>query len=164
MLLTVLSLTFPLVMIWAMVADFRTFEIPHSLPIALVVVFPIAAWAANMSWQQIAWACGLATFMLVVAILMVLFRVMGGGDGKLIAAAALWTGPEAIMPFLLLIALMGGVLALVILLYRRLPLASTLASLTAFQKMHAEKRDLPYAIAIGIAGLIIYPRLPILVG
>jgi prepilin peptidase CpaA len=89
---------------------------------------------------------------------------MGGGDGKLIAAAALWTGPEAIMPFLLLIALMGGVLALVILLYRRLPLASTLASLTAFQKMHAEKRDLPYAIAIGIAGLIIYPRLPILVG
>ena len=164
MLLTVLSLTFPLVMIWAMVADFRTFEIPHSLPIALVVVFPIAAWAANMSWQQIAWACGLATFMLVVAILMVLFRVMGGGDGKLIAAAALWTGPEAIMPFLLLIALMGGVLALVILLYRRLPLASTLASFTAFQKMHAEKRDLPYAIAIGIAGLIIYPRLPILVG
>jgi len=30
--------------------------------------------------------------------------------------------------------------------------------------MHEEKRELPYAIAIGIAGLVIYPRLPMLVG
>ena len=61
---------------------------------------------------------------------MVMFGVMGGGDGKLIAAAVLWTGPETIMPFLLLVALMGGVLALIILLYRRLPLASTFAGAT----------------------------------
>ena len=164
MLLTVLSLIFPFVMILAMVADFRTFEIPHSLPIALIVIYPIAAWAADMPWQQIAWAFGLGAIMLVAAILMVLFKVMGGGDGQLIAAVALWTGTETIMPFLLLIALMGGVLALVVLLYRRLPLASTLAGMTAFRKMHEEKRDLPYAIAIGIAGLVIYPRLPMLVG
>ena len=40
------------------------------------------------------------------------FRLLGGGDVKLLAAGALWLGAAALGPFLLATALAGGVLAL----------------------------------------------------
>jgi len=164
MLLTGLSLVFPVVMVLAMVADFRTFEIPNLLPLVLVLGYPLAALSAGFSWQQILWAAALGGVTLVVAIVMFALGVLGGGDGKLLAAAALWTGREQILAFLLITALAGGVLTVALLLYRRLPLASHLAGIAALRQMHAKKRDIPYAIAIGGAGLIIYPHLPILNG
>ncbi|MDP7547599.1 MAG: prepilin peptidase [Alphaproteobacteria bacterium] len=164
MLLTVLSLVFPVVMILAMVADFRTFEIPNRLPLVLALGYPLAAFTAGFSWQQILWAFALGGLMLLVAIVLFALRIMGGGDGKLLAAAVPWTGQEQILEFLLLTTLAGGALAMALLLYRRLPLASHLAGIAALRQLHAKKRDIPYAIAIGGAALIIYPQLPILNG
>ena len=43
-----LSLVFPVVMILAMVADFRTFNIPNSLPLILVLTYPLAALSAGI--------------------------------------------------------------------------------------------------------------------
>lgn len=164
MLTTVLSLVFPLVMILAMVADFRTFEIPNGLPLLLILAYPLAALSAGFAGQQILWAFAPGAFMLLVAIVMFAMRIMGGGDGKLLAAAAVWTGWEQLLGFLLLTALAGGVLSAALLLFRRWPLAPQLAGVAALRQMHAKKRDIPYAIAIGIAGLVIYPRLLILSG
>jgi prepilin peptidase CpaA len=164
MLLALLSLIFPVVMVLAMVADFRTFEIPNSLPLALVLVYPLAAVSAGFSWQQILWACALGSLMLLVAMVMFALRVMGGGDGKLLAAASLWTGQEQIFEFLLITTLAGGVLTMALLLYRRLPLASHFTGIAVLRQLHAKKKDIPYAIAIGAGGLIVFPHLPILNG
>ncbi len=157
-----LSLVFPMVMVVAMVADFRTFHIPNSLPLILVLAYPLAALSAGFTWQQILWAFAVGMLALLVAVVMFAVKIMGGGDGKLLAAAALWTGQERILEFLLLTALAGGVLALSLMLYRRLPLASTLAGMATMRQLHEKKQDVPYAIAIGIAGLLAYPLLPIL--
>ncbi len=162
MLVTVLSLVFPLVMILAMVADFRTFEIPDRLSLALVAAYPLAALSAGFSWQQILWAFALGALMLLASVIMFALRIMGGGDGKLLAAATLWTGHEQLAEFLLLTALAGGILTMALLLYRRLPLASRLAGIAALRQLHEKKRDVPYAVAIGGAGLILYPHLMIL--
>jgi prepilin peptidase CpaA len=162
MLLTVLSLVFPVVMVLAMVADFRTFEIPNELSLVLALGYPLAALSAGFSWQQILWAIALGGLMLVIAVIMIALGILGGGDGKLLAAAVLWTGQERILEFLLVTALAGGALTMALMLYRRLPLADQFARIAALRKMHAEKRNVPYAVAIGGAGLIIYPHLPIL--
>ncbi|MDA1101435.1 MAG: prepilin peptidase [Proteobacteria bacterium] len=164
MLLAALSLVFPVVMVLAMVADFRTFEISNSLPLVLALAYPLAAISAGFSWQQILWACGLGALILVGAMVLFALRVMGGGDGKLLAAASLWTGQEQTLQLLLVTTLAGGILALILLLYRRQPLASPFADIAALRQLHAKKRDIPYAIAIGGAGLILYPDLPIFTG
>ena len=157
-----LSLVFPVVMILAMVADFRTFNIPNSLPLILVLTYPLAALSAGFTWQQILWAFALGMLALLVAVVMFAVKIIGGGDGKLLAAATLWTGQERLLEFLLLTALAGGFLALGLLLYRRRPLASTLAGMATLRQLHEKKHDVPYAIAIGFAGLVAYPLLPIL--
>lgn len=162
MLPTLLSLSFPAVMILAMVTDFRSFEVPDILPLVLVLAYPLAALSAGFAWQQILWAFGLGGLVLAVAVVLFTLRIMGGGDGKLLAAAALWTGPERLLEFLLITTLAGGVLTIALFLYRRLPLASALSGITSLRQLHENKREVPYAIAIGAAGLIIYQHLPVL--
>ena len=162
MLLWALSLVFPVVMILSMLSDLRTFEIPNRLPLALVVGYPLAALSAGLSWQPQLWAFALGGLMLVIAVIMFVLGLMGGGDGKLLAAAAIWTGPERVLDFLIATALAGGILALALLVFRRLPLAAGLSSFPTMRRLHAEKRAVPYAVAIGGAGLVIYPQLPIL--
>ncbi len=47
---------------------------------------------------------------------------MGGGDAKLIAATALWFGPNvSLMDYLVMVSILGGVLTLTIILYRMIP-------------------------------------------
>ena len=162
MLLVALSLIFPMAMVMAMVSDVRNFEIPDSLPLLLLLAYPLTALSAGFSWQQILWAFSLSGLMLVVAIILFLLRIMGGGDGKFLAASVLWIGQERLWEFLFVTTLAGGVLALALILFRRLPLASALEGIATIQQLHAKKQDIPYAVAIGSAGLIVYPHLPVL--
>jgi prepilin peptidase CpaA len=162
MLLMALTLIFPMAMVMAMVSDVRDFEIPNSLPLLLLVAYPLTALIAGFSWQQIFWAFSLSGLMLAIAIILFLLRIMGGGDGKLLAASVLWIGQERLWEFLFMTTLAGGVLALALMLFRRLPLASALKSIATIEQLHARKQDIPYAVAIGCAGLIIYPHLPVL--
>jgi prepilin peptidase CpaA len=162
MLLMALTLIFPMAMVMSMVSDVRDFEIPNSLPLLLLVAYPLTALIAGFSWQQIFWAFFLSGLMLAIAIILFLLRIMGGGDGKLLAASVLWIGQERLWEFLFMTTFAGGVLALALMLFRRLPLASALKSIATIEQLHARKQDIPYAVAIGCAGLIIYPHLPVL--
>ena len=60
MLLMALTLIFPMAMVMAMVSDVRDFEIPNSLPLLLLVAYPLTALIAGFSWQQIFWAFSLS--------------------------------------------------------------------------------------------------------
>ena len=95
-----------------MVSDFRSFEIPVSVPLLLVIMYPITAICAGFSWSQIFWAFSLGALVLVFAIILFLLRIMGGGDGKLLAASVLWIGPENLWEFIFTTAIAGGILAL----------------------------------------------------
>ena len=163
MLLWALSSIFPVVMILAMVSDLRSFEIPNYLSLTLVLIYPLAALSAGLSWQAVLWAFALGGLMLAAGIIIFMLGLIGGGDSKLLAAAVVWTGQERLLDFLVVTALIGGVLALALLLFRRLPLAIGLARFPAMRQLHTKKQEIPYAVAIGSAGLILYPNLPILV-
>jgi prepilin peptidase CpaA len=136
MLVTMLSFVFPVVMILAMVADFRTLEIPDRLSLALAAAYPLAALSAGSSRQTILWSFALGGLMLLAAIVMFALRIMGGGGGKLLTATALWTGQEQLVAFLLLTTLAGGILTIALLLYRHLPPASQLAGIAALRQLH----------------------------
>lgn len=94
-------------------ADLRTFRIPDRLNAALAVIGLALAFAGTRPWDHVIGA--LAGYALFWAIGEVHFRRtgregLGLGDAKLFGASGAWLGWQA-LPFVLLIAALGGLLA-----------------------------------------------------
>ncbi len=160
MLLTLLSWLFPLAMLWAMLSDALTLEIPNTLSIGLVAGFLCLAMAAGADITHVAAHLGAGLAVLAVGAGLFFARIIGGGDAKLLAAASVWTGFETLPAFLFHMALAGGVLALCILIYRRMPLPAALAASPRWRRLHNPDAGVPYGIAIGLGGLLVFTSLP----
>lgn len=161
MLPTLLSCLFPLAMLWAMVSDTLTLEIPNRISVGLVVVFMALALLAGMDLAAILVHLGAGLVVLVVGAGLFFARIVGGGDAKLLAAASVWTGFQALPMFLFYMAVAGGVLAACMLVYRRLPLPARFAASPWLDRLHNPNEGVPYGIAIGIAGLLVFTSLPV---
>jgi prepilin peptidase CpaA len=83
---------------------------------------------------------------------------IGGGDAKLAAAIALWFGFEHLMTYLLYASLFGGLLTLVIMRFRIMPLPAALAEQEWIKRLHRIDGGVPYGIALAAAALLIYPE------
>lgn len=159
----IVFLIFPLCLTLAAFTDFLEMTIPNRIPVVLLGAFAIAAPLAGLGVIDIGFhlLAGLAVFAVCFALFA--FNVMGGGDAKLLTAAAVWFGFNlSLVSFLTHVAYIGGALTLLILLLRArsntmmaigLPLPGSI--------LHAKK--IPYGIAIGIAGLLTYPQSPLVV-
>lgn len=71
--------------------------------------------------------------------------IMGGGDVKLIAAMGFWLSPATLAPFLLIMAMAGGVLAL----------GTVIVVTLSHRDATAAVPTVPYGVAIAISGLFI---------
>ncbi len=132
----------------AAVTDIRTRKIPNVIPAGMVILF----FAAAIALPDLNWLGATATAAAVFVFGAVLFATgkFGGGDVKLLAAAALWAGAAGIVPLLIVTTLVGGVLALIQLAPRvfnrfALLVRPTLHISTTF-------RTLPYGVAIAAGG------------
>jgi prepilin peptidase CpaA len=82
---------------------------------------------------------------------------IGGGDAKLAAATALWLGWGHLYEYLLYASLLGGVLTLALLEFRKFALPSLLAGRAWLERLHQPDGGIPYGIALAAAALIVYP-------
>ena len=89
-------------------------------------------------------------------------RLLGAGDAKLAAASAPYMGLAGAAPFLLAVTLSGAVLAVLLVALRRVPLPASTHQLGWLVRLHAERRAMPYGIAIGVGGLLALPHAAIL--
>ena len=159
-----LSLIFPAALLWAMASDAARFEIPNAVPLAIAAAFPAYGLLAALTPVELLWHGAVGMGALVVGALLFFGRVMGGGDAKLIAAAALWIGPAGLPRFLATMALLGGALALALILFRLLPEPSWAREGGWLRRLHARRREAPYGVAIGGAGLVWYAGSPLFPG
>jgi len=83
--------------------------------------------------------------------------IIGGGDAKLAAAAALWLGFDHLLPYLLLASLLGGALSIGLIWFRMAPLPEWLARQTWVERLHSKDGGVPYGIALAAAALAVYP-------
>ena len=153
-----IALSFPAVMIVAAVSDLRTMTIPNWLVIVLGALFPAFAVTVGIPASMIAFH--LATGMAVLFATFGLFAAgwMGGGDAKLIAAAALWLGPSAmLMSFMLWTSILGGCLTLAFLLARAC--LSPTTGWSSVDRLLNRHSGIPYGVAIGAAGVLTTPDL-----
>ena len=145
-------------MIWAAVSDMMTMTISNRISIALVALYLVMAFATGQPWSAVGYhlACGLTV--LAITFAMFAFGWVGGGDAKLAAATAIWIGFADLMAYAVAAAAFGGVLTLVLLLFRRLPLPDLLARQKWLARLHHPETGIPYGIALAAAGLFLYPE------
>ncbi|HXC90360.1 MAG TPA: prepilin peptidase [Stellaceae bacterium] len=151
---------FAALMVAAAVVDVRRLVIPNGLVAALCVLWLLHNEGTRGMPEPMALAA-LAGAALALAGGAVLFArgMIGGGDVKLFAAAALWTGAGALPAFLVATALIGGALALVFLS----PLGPRLVALRhagpapagSGGGVPAGSIQIPYGAAIAAAALIL---------
>lgn len=151
-------LVFPAAMAYAAASDVVSMTIPNRLCLALVAAFAVCAFALGLSWITIGWhiAAGLSVLLFCFG----LFAAgwLGGGDAKLAAATALWFGFEPLLSYLLVTAIAGGVLALVLVGLRAMPLPEPAARWAWAKRLHGVEKGVPYGVALAIGALTVLPR------
>ena len=151
-------LFFPVLMAFAALSDLFTMTISNRISIALVAVFVPFAWLVGLSGHDILihLACGFGVLVLTFG--MFAFGWIGGGDAKLAAATTVWIGWQHLGDYGLYATFLGGMLTLLILAMRGMPVPAFALRYTWVERLHDKKAGVPYGIALAIAGLLIYPE------
>jgi prepilin peptidase CpaA len=152
-----LLLVFPIAMAFAAAFDLFTMTIPNKISLALLAAFAVAAPLSGMSLSVIGIHLAVGAAVLAVGFGCFVRGWVGGGDAKLLAASALWLGFDPLLQFMLTVGVLGGVLSVTILLYRRIPDASTFGQ-AWLARLHSKDSGVPYGLAIAGAALIVYPQ------
>jgi len=153
---TIALLFFPVAMAIAASSDLLTMRISNKLVLLLTVAFFIVAISINLPLQQFAMHVLCALIVLAVAFGLFALRLIGGGDAKLAAATTLWLGFGMTLPYLAYAALFGGVLTILILVVRGIPLNPALARMGWLARLHNKRSGIPYGIALAVAGITVY--------
>ncbi len=151
-------LVFPLLMIFAALADLFTMTIPNRVSLVLIAAYLVLALYLRLPLATVGLhvSCGLA--MLALTFTMFQMGWIGGGDAKLAAATALWLGWPSLFEYGLAASLIGGALTLAILALRHYDLPEKLLSVGFIAKLAEKNGGVPYGIALALAGLVIYPH------
>lgn len=147
----------PLLVIAAGLLDLTTMKIPNRLNIAVLLSYFPVALLSGLDLKVIGLSCLIALGILVIGMVMFALRWLGGGDAKLFAAVALWMGPQGVLPFLILTAILGGLFCLIVISARG-TLHVYRARLPGWgQRLLEPKGDIPYGVAIAAGALWAYP-------
>lgn len=132
------SLVFALIL--AAITDIHSRKITNRLNASIALGAPLFWYASGLSLLQISLYLGVAILALIVLSILFAFRMMGGGDVKLLAALALWIPPLWFGKLLIFMALIGGILTLACLFWHTM-------------RRHKDRPSIPYGVAISSAGL-----------
>jgi prepilin peptidase CpaA len=147
------------VILAAALSDLRSLKIPNRHCLAIVLLYPAYVLSAGPSVDWIgALLVGAGVFAL--GVLLFALRITGGGDAKLMAASSLWAGPALILPFFLVTALAGGVLAIILWLGHRTsrfaaPGGVFGVGLISGSEGGLAKQPVPYGVAIAVGSLYV---------
>jgi prepilin peptidase CpaA len=157
--LDVLSLAaFAGLLIYAASSDIARMIIPNWVSVALAGIFPIAALADGMAPLDIGLHVLFGLAILVAGFFLFAGNVIGGGDAKLLAATAVWTGYLAFLPFMYWTVVAGGVMALALLAARQF-IPHTETNPPFLNHLLKKQNGIPYGVAIMFGGLMAIPSL-----
>jgi prepilin peptidase CpaA len=154
----VIFAAFPLGMAYAAASDLLTMTISNRLTLALAAGFVVLAPFTGMDLQTFGmhWAAGAAVF--AIAFFCFAMGWIGGGDAKLATVTVLWLGWDAMIEFLGIASIFGGVLTVLLLSFRRSVLPAVIIRQPWVQRLHDESAGVPYGVALAAAALAVYPH------
>jgi prepilin peptidase CpaA len=143
--LSLVSLAAAALFVIASYQDLRHRSIPDFIPVA-VASAALVKWAILGEWAPALWAAAIAGIVFAVTAVMFARGWIGGGDVKLAAATLFLLGAPAAPSFLLGMAIVGGVIAAAMLVWR--------ATRRDKAVPDAAPVTVPYGVAIGVAALV----------
>ncbi len=147
-------IAFTLLLLGAAWQDWRTMHIADAISLGIIATFVVWAIAGfvlgTFSLADLALALVCAAGMFGLGTLAFAIGAMGGGDVKLAAAVALFAGPALILDFVMVTAVVGGLLALAILAGAPIGQVAPTGDGTVRARLRG---NLPYGPAIAGGGL-----------
>lgn len=145
--------------LWASITDYRELQIPNTVSLLAIAGF-IIAYASSYFGQDaeiyssLTSHIGAAVIIFVVTAVLFVMKVFGAGDAKMASAYALWIPMVDLPSYLIIMTIVGGLLGLFSLVFRKLKISSSLGSewVATLQKGGSA---VPYGIAIAISFLYI---------
>lgn len=154
----VLLSVYLLTLAWAMVSDARHLMIPNWTCITIAAAYLPAALLGPVDISVIALNYGVGAGLFLAGLYPFYRGLIGGGDLKLLAAAGIWTGWNDLWSYLLLVALLGGALAVIVLIAHRLQKRlSFLEKVEWLKGGDGPVKPIPYGIAIGLGAVFLFP-------
>ena len=148
---------FPAMMAFAASSDLFTMTISNRVSLMLVGGFFVLAPITDMNAAETLLHVSAGCIVLVAGFGLFARGIIGGGDAKLAAAAALWLGFDHLLSYLLLASLLGGALSVGLIWFRMTPLPEWLARQAWIERLHGKDAGIPYGIALAAAALAVYP-------
>ncbi|MCB1519592.1 MAG: prepilin peptidase [Hyphomicrobiaceae bacterium] len=152
-----LLLLFPAAMAFAGAMDMLTMTIPNRVSLLLLGAFLVAVPAAGLGLDAFLNHLGAGLLVFVVGFAIFAAGWIGGGDVKLLAASALWIGLDNLFPYLFLVTILGGQLALIFLVLRGYFPEGSVRAPVWLLRLQAKETGVPYGLAIAGAALWLYP-------
>lgn len=150
---------FPAMLLLGAAYDLAAYRIPNWLCAAMAGAYLPVAILSGMPYGAIGLSALIGIMMLMLGMVLFAFKWFGGGDAKMLAAAALWVGLDksgsmlGILNYVVAVGLLGGVFALLLLSFRRVPLPATLAGQPWLLRLHSASEGIPYGVALAGAGI-----------
>ena len=164
MLYAAIFVIFPFCMVFAVISDLLSMTIANRVSVLLVAAFAVLAPLTGMDWAT--YGLHFLAGALVLAVTFGIFAIggMGGGDAKLMTGTAVWMGFNfQLLDYLVSAAFLGGLLTILILMFRKSPLATVHGNNMFLRHLSDESTGIPYGIALGVAGLLVFPQSPLVV-
>ncbi|CUX34577.1 MULTISPECIES: A24 family peptidase [Agrobacterium] len=161
MIIAAIFLIAPFCFALAAFTDLLSMSIPNRIPAFMLLSFLIIAPFSGLSWESIGMSVVASILVFLACFGLFLTNTMGGGDAKLMTAAAAWYGFNvSLIEFLLAVSLAGGLLTVMILVLRSRSQEILIAGLPIPDSLLMTNK-IPYGIGIAIAGFLTYGETPI---
>ena len=156
--------SFSALMVYAAYSDLTSYKLPNFISLILMAGFAVVMMVLQPPLSAVGWHVGVGAILFAVGFALFAAGLFGGGDVKVIAALGLWLGPMNVLSFLTLMTIFGGVLAVALLVFRKIKIPQTWLENSAIAGLHSKEEGIPYGVAIALAALIEFPKTEIFEG
>lgn len=145
---------------YAAFSDVARYRIANWISLAIIADFiVITAYAAAFGTLEpvmVMGSLGAGTVMLIAGFALFAAGIFGGGDAKLLAASAVWIGWSGMFRYVILVALIGGLLGLAVLGLRRVAPNRVPGDREWLNNLRSGDHGMPYGVAIAAASWLMF--------
>jgi len=137
-----------------LVLDVTKFIIPNWLNFFILLLYPVflVLTPQEVEWW---WSILLMLGFFAFGFLLFNFRIIGGGDVKLLVALSLWIGwqPDSLIFFVFAVSILGGVLSILVILLRvaAITYGARVNNKITLPRILTWGEPLPYGVAIAVS-------------
>jgi prepilin peptidase CpaA len=149
---------FFVLLLYGAICDVATFEIPNFVSVVGALLFLPATVGLDWEFSEILQHFLAGCMVFLLGLILFAVKVLGGGDVKVLSAAGVWSGFSNLLVLFFWVAVIGGVLTLILILFRQVAMPRRFQSLRWIARLHGHT-GVPYGVAISFGTLLSFSEI-----